>query len=608
MSSKRGNLDKSSISVGLQTQYQAANDIGEKITFEVFEPAVVIDVILNDDANYIQSDLADPLIPASTPKRQDGTTHPSDNESKNYSYIGRVKVRRLDTDKNEHYDLLRWAIPLFPDNFQVPLINEVVNIITFNGVVYYTSRIGVNHFINYNPDYKFELYHGDGLGYPRDPESSEDLNEYVGPRNTFAAEDNEVRTQYGVNGRYFSFNDKIRKLKRYEGDHIIESRFGQSFRFSAYDHTRENDVGDKRYNDYFQNKENPYEDGGVDVTGAGNPMWLFRNRQRPINVLPRDIYDSPVDVWDSEKNPNGVRVGFENEHFSTIHENVNWDGTSIHITSGLTLTKFNRDWHFAKRHWQDNAEEVKVFSPAGASRWTFPISDKNDRNPFWGDQSVFMSDRIVIASRNNETLHFAKKRYGIVCDQEYTVDSHEQMVFTTNEKVVFNSPHIYLGEYNQTREPAVLGQSTIDWLYALCEWLEKHQHWYHHIHPDAGGSHDGSAPTGDSKNPYTQEPVTQHVALIREMKKRLPELCSKRVFLTGGGWAPGRDGSDVKTLFNDRVGKLNNTPGGYYVSRTTQYDGKMESSTTNGGVGPDATFNGKNPNFIRHPNLMKSNH
>ena len=118
------------------------------------------------------------------------------------------------------------------------------------------------------------------------------------------------------------------------------------------------------------------------------------------------------------------------------------------------------------------------------------------------------------------------------------------MVFTTNEKVVINSPHIYLGEYNQTREPAVLGQTTIEWLYALCEWIEQHEHWYHHVHPVQVHSHPHAGAAGTTthqpNNTHTQEPVTQHVALLQQLKKRLPEVLSKRVFLTGGGYAPGR--------------------------------------------------------------------
>jgi hypothetical protein len=58
----------------------------------------------------------------------------------------------------------------------------------------------------------------------------------------------------GALGRYFFYNERIRALKRREGDTILESRFGQSIRFAAYDDIRQNDKGyadgNEGYTDY----------------------------------------------------------------------------------------------------------------------------------------------------------------------------------------------------------------------------------------------------------------------------------------------------------------------------------------------------------------------
>jgi hypothetical protein len=139
----------------------------------------------------------------------------------------------------------------------------------------------------------------------------------------------------------------------------------------------------------------------------------------------------------------------------------------------------------------------------------------------------------VFASRFCETLHFSKKRYAVVTDSEFTVDAHDQIVMTTNKKTVINSPAIFLGEYDNTNEPALLGQTTVNWLYDLCNWLLEHVHHYQHSHPDAG----------NAVPDKTQLPV--QVQSLINMRDKLHRLMSRRVFITGGGFSPGVDGGTI---------------------------------------------------------------
>jgi hypothetical protein len=66
-----------------------------------------------------------------------------------------------------------------------------------------------------------------------------------------------------------------------------------------------------------------------------------------------------------------------------------------------------------------------------------------------------------------------------------------------------------------------LGQTTLDWLYDLCEWLKEHTHWYNHSHPDAGGAEPNQ----------TQKPV--QIKQLEALQARLEPLLSRRVFVTG---------------------------------------------------------------------------
>jgi hypothetical protein len=196
--------------------------------------------------------------------------------------------------------------------------------------------------------------------------------------------------------------------------------------------------------------------------------------------------------------------------------------------------------------WEEQKEEQSAFSPSGCSKFKFPTLDK--------DQLIINTDRIILSSRLAEMFLYSKKRFGIVTDSEFTVDSHDQIVFNTNQKTVINSPAIYLGEYNITDEPALLGQTTVNWLYELCNWLLEHTHWYIHTHPDTGGP-----------SPLQTQLSVQRQELIK-LRDKLHTLMSRRVFLTGGGLANGKDGGNIQdgvdpVKINTSSG--NGVPGGF---------------------------------------------
>jgi hypothetical protein len=113
------------------------------------------------------------------------------------------------------------------------------------------------------------------------------------------------------------------------------------------------------------------------------------------------------------------------------------------------------------------------------------------------------------------------------------VDAHQQIVMTTNTKFVVNSPAIYLGEYDNANEPILLGQTAVNWLFQLCTWILTHNHW--HIH-----SHRGAGKESPSQ---TQLPVQAQQLIL--LQQQLQTLLSRRVFVTGGGLAPGQNGGGI---------------------------------------------------------------
>lgn len=563
--------------------------------FYELEPAVVLDVILDETHPIFKTKTVN-LDYTSVPDRFDGK--PVNPNSIDYSWIGRILVRPLvSAYKVDKDDINDWAIPMESTGIvEYPLVNEVVIIGKYFKKLYYFKKLNIpNGFLNNNADFSKERIAGpSNFNLEKRVNPNETSKLYQGPESTMISTKYATKDDKGALGRYFLANRNIRSIKKYEGDTVIESRFGQSIRFSAYDSNRDNDVGSKEYRDYYNQIKNPYTNK---PSGGGNPMILIRNRQRPIQNV------------STESNPGGF-----------ISEDINNDGSSIHITSGLTQSPFVPT--VVKHIFQDGLNsplEISQFSPKGSTNFKFP-------SKLIGDQIVINTDRLILSSKAEETFHFSKKRYAVATDDEYTVDAEKQIVITSNTKTVLNSPAIFLGEYDQTNEPAVLGQTLVDWLYDLCNWLLDHKHGHNHIHPHphvhthphihpdphvhTGGA--GGGVTGPPIPPVTLDGITtgadegtvaaitsmaspqsldttktlgtdptlnaipvntlnavpvdtevpKEIQELRQIRDSLGMILSKRVFLTGGGYAPGTYSPvAANTVINPYTGE--GVPGGY---------------------------------------------
>jgi hypothetical protein len=287
----------------------------------------------------------------------------------------------------------------------------------------------------------------------------------------------------------------------------LESRFGSSVRFGAYDGNPKNNDGLGEYSD-----------------GGGNPFVLIRNRQAPVKSTPSTKVNK-----------------------SYVKEDVNNDGSSIQLTSGKTLSDFVTTCK--KVMFQaGKKEEQPMFSPDGSTSFVPP--------PLSGDQIVINSDRLIFSAKAGEMYHFSKKRLGMVTDGEFTVDADDQIVVTTNTGLAINAPVIFLGAYGDTDEPVLLGRTTTFWMYQLCNtminqldlMIDQCTKWFP-LHTHLPDSH------GDSEQPPMPPYVTSMVAYVAQLegmkseieslRDSLPDLMSNRVFTVGGGGSPGYDGGSI---------------------------------------------------------------
>lgn len=509
-------------SFGLATTHTPGQGGGMGEFYEM-EPGVVLDVVTDETHPIFKK--GDQLHKKIDVDRWpvDLNDAPPSKGDLDYTWIGRALVRPLVSEKLTEKDQLQWAYPLDANFSEFPLVNETVILLTQNGKLYYSRKLNYHNWPNNNLDFTANT---SVAGKPNTELFS--TSPYMGRKESLlkspASEMLQQNSGYhGYAGKYFWANPKIRTVRRFEGDLLLESRHGQTIHFTAYDSNRGNDVGDSKWKDY--------KDGG-------NPMIMIRNRQRP---LLRE--GQPLSLQHSPNPATVVGTKMEKNVGGFLDENINHDGSTIAITCGQTISQWVTTCY--KRMFSDEkGEEVSKFK--GQSSFKYPVLN--------GDQIVINSDRLVLSARYGEMFHYSKKRYAVVTDNEYTVDAHQQIVMTTHTKTVINSPAIYLGEYDQTSEPVLLGQTAVNWLYELCNWLLAHTHWYKHSHVDAG------------KESPSQTQLPVQVQQLIALRDKLHTLMSRRVFTTGGGLAPGQDGASIPegtTPIKISVGSGAGVPGGW---------------------------------------------
>lgn len=436
--------------------------------FYELEEAVVLDVVLNDTHEKI---LNSNLNQESWPPNIDNSQ--PNPENKDYGIIGAIKFRFLNSQKNENKEILAWAFPIENTGVvEYPLVNEIVIVSSYYNKYFYTRKLNVSSVINSSADFKAEISVGDTIS------PSVNKNGKLSKINFFGGESYE-----GVLGKYFKFNPKIRTLKKFEGDTILESRFGSSIRFGSYDDNRSNDNGTGEYSD-----------------GGGNPMVLIRNRQAPIKS----------------------QSGYTGKGYTM--EDINKDGSSIHITSGKTTSQFT-----------PNTTTGIINVTKGVA-----IPSLN------GDQIVFNSDRLVFSSKANEMLFFSKKMIGITTDQLLSLNSYGNTTITSNKGVItLNAPKIYLNfdSTSPNEQPVLRGRDTVLWLYALVDWMllsvnnqiQTLSTIIAHAHmapPPIGTTFPSHVPFLTLWGEQLQSLIASQTSLVA-LRSQLSALMSSRVFLGG---------------------------------------------------------------------------
>lgn len=221
------------------------------------------------------------------PENFDGSPN---EDYKNPSDVGKIfyEVMYSNLNLSKASFSTRPAYPIFNFVKQYPLISEIVMIVP-------GPDSNLNDSIDSQGYYYFPPYSlwssGNHNAFPNMEEYAEYVSEFY-TKPEFAGRDPKEMPKLPL-GYTFAENENIKQLRVFEGDTILESRFGQSIRFGS------TVAGSKNLNPW-SNSEN-----------AGSPITIIRNGQKPLD---------------------------SSDTFQTVTEDFNRDDASIWLTSGQELS------------------------------------------------------------------------------------------------------------------------------------------------------------------------------------------------------------------------------------------------------------------------------
>jgi hypothetical protein len=151
------------------------------------------------------------------------------NKNYNSAIVGAIRFRTTDMLDIED-DNLPFANPSDRNFINLPIVNEVVEIYEFTKGNFLYRRI-----TNTGNPSKTAAEDLIPTYFANSSDTTNQKSDYQRVEQTGISKSNSSSSKkYFGYGKYYKPEDNLRKLKLYEGDSLIETRFGQSIRFSAF--------------------------------------------------------------------------------------------------------------------------------------------------------------------------------------------------------------------------------------------------------------------------------------------------------------------------------------------------------------------------------------
>ena len=315
-------------------------------------------------------------------------THPQFSSFGEWNSIGLVAWEFVNRKKSTQIDWSKRAQPLFANVKNYPLINEVIYLFTLPNV-YNINEIAssnLNYYIN-----AINLFNNPS----NDAIPNELLVNTLGTElnaSNFDSPENDNSYTGNINlGKTFEDNPNIRSLVPYEGDYIIEGRFGNSIRFGSTVN-----VNGNSYNPWSQDGKN------------GDPILILRSGQKPIintsdfSDITEDINEDKSSIYLASNQKIPLTPSSENYNsYTTAPESISkYKGEQIILNSGRLIFNSKSDsilLSSLKSINLNSKESVNIDSPSTVvNSSTVKLGSKEANEPILlGNSTVILLESLI---------------------------------------------------------------------------------------------------------------------------------------------------------------------------------------------------------------------
>ena len=315
-------------------------------------------------------------------------THPQFSSFGEWNSIGLVAWEFVNRKKSSQIDWSKRAQPLFANVKNYPLINEVIYLFTLPNV-YNINEIAssnLNYYIN-----AINLFNNPS----NDAIPNELLVNTLGTElnaSNFDSPENDNSYTGNINlGKTFEDNPNIRSLVPYEGDYIIEGRFGNSIRFGSTVNVNSNS-----YNPWSQDGKN------------GDPILILRSGQKPItntsdfSDITEDINEDKSSIYLASNQKIPLTPSSENYNsYTTAPESISkYKGEQIILNSGRLIFNSKSDsilLSSLKSINLNSKESVNIDSPSTVvNSSTVKLGSKEANEPILlGNSTVILLESLI---------------------------------------------------------------------------------------------------------------------------------------------------------------------------------------------------------------------